>query len=331
MKRQLAVAFATLLAAGAAGVSTLAPATAQSETSSTQAAECKPSKYGADDEVGAANLVTPERILAAKELVKQGKAHPLGIVVEPGMPAFPPRTTSIQIVTPGQAQGQDTAATFGWPISYNDDLAQLWFGTGPQLDGLGHLGEANTYYNCNKAADFVRITGLEKLGTHLVPPLVARAVVIDMAKHKGKESLDGGEAITSDDLKAAMEAQGVSVSEGDIVLIHTGWTDAKLKSAPQEWVSTEPGITNEAAVYLASLNPIAVGADTWGVEAVPPAPGDRVFYGHVTFLKENGIYILETMNTGPLVQEGVNEFMFVLGQPRIKGTVQAIINPIALY
>jgi hypothetical protein len=34
---------------------------------------------------------------------------------------------------------------------------------------------------------------------------------------------------------------------------------------------------------------MAVGADTWGVEVVPPVEGDRVFYGHVHFLKKNGI------------------------------------------
>ena len=56
-----------------------------------------------------------------------------------------------------------------------------------------------------------------------------------------------------------------------------------------------------------------------------------IFYGHVTFLKENGIYILETMNTGPLVAQSVKEFMFVLGQARIKGAVQMIINPVALW
>jgi len=56
-----------------------------------------------------------------------------------------------------------------------------------------------------------------------------------------------------------------------------------------------------------------------------------VFYGHVTLLKENGIFILETMNTGRLAKEGVHEFMFVLGQARIKGTVQMIINPVAMW
>ena len=300
-------------------------------TATAHAQDCQPSKYGPDDEIGAANLITPERVMAATKLVKQGKTHPLGIVVDPKMPAFPPRSMNLQVIAPNQMQGGDNTKSFGYDMTYNDDLAQLWFGTGPQIDGLGHLTEGNVYYNCNKAADFVKVTGLTKLGTHLIPPIVARAVIIDMAKHKGVEAMEGGQPISEEDLKAAMEAQNVSVGEGDVILIHTGWTDAKLESAPQEWVSKEPGLTNGAAAYLATLNPVAVGADTWGLDVVPPVEGEKVFYGHVELLAKNGIYILETMDTGPLAQEGVNEFMFVLGQPRIKGTVQMIINPVALY
>ena len=104
-----------------------------------------------------------------------------------------------------------------------------------------------------------------------------------------------------------------------------------LQSDPTAWTAGEPGLTNAAARYLASLAPMAVGADTWGVEAVPPVEGDKVFSGHVELLKNNGIYLLETMNTGRLAREGVHEFMFVLGQARIKGTVQMIINPVALW
>ena len=76
---------------------------------------------------------------------------------------------------------------------------------------------------------------------------------------------------------------------------------------------------------------MAVGSDTWGLDVVPPEKEGRPFYGHVTLLKKNGIYILETMNTGPLVRDGVTEFMFVLGQARVRGTVQMIINPVAMY
>jgi kynurenine formamidase len=152
-----------------------------------------------------------------------------------------------------------------------------------------------------------------------------------MAAHAGVDVMPAGAHFGEAEIKAAAEAQGVTMGEGDIILFHTGWTDGMLESDPAAWGSTEPGLNNEGAVYIASLNPMAVGADTWGLEPIPPAPGDKVFYGHVTLLKDNGIYILETMNTGPLLREGVNEFMFVLGQPRIIGSVQAMINPVALY
>lgn len=293
-------------------------------------ADCTPSKWGADDEIGSANLVTAERTLAASKLIKQGKSMPLGIVIDSSTPAFAPRGLSLQVVQPNQQGGQRLDG-FGYPGVYNDDVAHIWFGIGSQIDGLGHLAEDGIYYNCNDEKDFAALTGLKKLGVHGIPPLVSRGVVIDMAKHFGVDFMEAGASFGSDDIKAATKAQGLTIGEGDIVLFNTGWTESKLEAAPSEWVSAEPGITNEGAVYLASLNVMAVGSDTWGLDAVPPAPGDKVFYGHVTLLRDHGIYILETMNTRPLLDEGVNEFMFVLGQARIRGTVQMIINPVALY
>jgi hypothetical protein len=56
----------------------------------TLAEACKPSKWGKDDQIGAANHVTPKQVLMAVKLVKKGESHPLGTVVDPKMPAFPP-------------------------------------------------------------------------------------------------------------------------------------------------------------------------------------------------------------------------------------------------
>jgi kynurenine formamidase len=268
--------------------------------------------------------------MEAMKLVKQGKSMPLGITIDANTPAFPPRKFSLQVVQPNQQGGQKLTA-FGYEGNYNDDLIQTWVGIGSQLDGLGHLGEGGLYYNCLDEKEISAITGLTKLGTHDVPPLVGRAVILDMAKHFGVDVMEAGQHFGSDDIKAAAEAQGVTMGEGDIILFHTGWTEGKFESDPTAWVSGEPGINNEGAEYIASLNPMAVGADTWGLEPIPAPQGDKVFYGHVTLLKENGIYILETMNTGPVLRDGVNEFMFVLGQARMRGTVQAMINPVALY
>ena len=56
--------------------------------------ECAPSKWGADDQLGAANYLTPERVLLATKLVKKGESHGLGIVIDPNMPAYPLATLS---------------------------------------------------------------------------------------------------------------------------------------------------------------------------------------------------------------------------------------------
>ena len=296
-------------------------ATAQDET------VCEPSKWGAEDQIGNLNLITPESVMKAASLITTGKTYGLGVTIDSNTPAFPPRSLSLQVVQPNQ---QDGRRAFPNAV-YNDDIFQGWFGIGSQIDGLGHLGGPDGYYyNCNHSKDFSYLTGLTKLGIETVPPVVARGIVLDMAAHMGVAHMEAGQYFTVEDVKAVEEKQGTSVQEGDVVLFHTGWTDAKLNSEPDVWVAGEPGQSEEVAQYLASKNVVAVGADTWGVDVVPPQRADRPFQGHVIYLKENGIFIFEVMNTGPLVRDGVHEFLFVLGQAKIRGAVQMIINPIAI-
>ncbi len=290
------------------------------------AEECRPSRWGADDEIGNANLITAASVLQAAQLIRTGKVYSLGIVVGPETPAFPPRGLSVTVVQPNQ---QEAARPFG-SMTYNDDIFTGWLGIGPQLDGLGHLGVDGEYYNCNQAQDFSGITGLTRLGIEKVPPIVARGIVLDMAGHFGADYLEAGRHFSVEDAQAVARSQGTPVREGDVVLFHTGWTDAKLQSDPQAWVSGGPGISEEVATWLAAANVIAVGSDTWGLDVVPSQHPDRPFQGHITLLKENGIYVLETMNTGLLVRDEAFEFLFVLGQAKVRGAVQMIINPVAI-
>jgi hypothetical protein len=75
-----------------------------------------------------------------------------------------------------------------------------------------------------------------------------------------------------------------------------------------------------------------------GVSAIQPAMSHRAkFVGHafVIWLRRscfatNGTYILENMDTAALAADKAYEFLFVLGQPRWRGGVQAMINPIAI-
>ena len=106
---------------------------------------CQPSRWGPDDEIGNANLVTPESVLAASKLVKSGKTYPLGITIDADTPAFAPRQMSLHVVQPGQQQGKQAFPN----ATYNDDVFVGWLGIGSQLDGLGHLGYEGMYYNCS--------------------------------------------------------------------------------------------------------------------------------------------------------------------------------------
>ena len=290
--------------------------------------ECEPSKWGAEDQIGNLNLISAESVLAAASLVKEGKVYSLGITIDSTTPAFPPRGMNLYVVQPGQQhEGQPYEN-----MTYNDDIISGWFGIGSQLDGLGHIGDpAGTYYNCNESTEIATITGLTKLGIETVPPMVARGIVLDMAGHFGVDSMEAGQMFTVEDVQAVEEKQGTPIKEGDVVLFHTGWTDAKLEAEPDVWVAAEPGQSEEVASYLVSKNVIAAGADTWGLDVVPPQHENRPFQGHVILLQQNGIFILETMNTGPLVRDGVHEFLFVLGQAKVRGAVQMYINPVAIH
>ncbi len=286
------------------------------------------SPWGADDEIGAANRVTPEVVLEAAKLITTGKTYPLGIVIGSDTPAFPPRTMSVSILQPGQTSGGSLGPT---ETTYNDDIFMGWLGIGSQIDGLGHIGHGDIYYNGFEASEFAQAGGLTKMGVEKIPPIVARGVVLDMAAFHGTDMLEEGTAYTREVIIAAADQQEVELRENDVVLFHSGWMKLLEEGGdPVRFGSVEPGLGKTGAEYLAELGVIAVGADTWGLEAVPFEEGVGVFEVHQILLAQHGIYILENMNTSLLVEDDVSEFMFVLGQARIKGAVQMMVNPVAI-
>ncbi|MBJ3777527.1 cyclase family protein [Acuticoccus mangrovi] len=287
------------------------------------------SKWGDDDQIGAANLMTPERVLDAVGLVTDGKVYSLGMIVGADTPAFPPRTLSVTVLQPNQVSNSGLGSN---KFTYNDDIFMGWLGIGPQIDGLGHAGIDHVYYRGLTDADFAKASGLTELGLEKLPGLVGRGVLIDMAKFYGVDMVEEGTAYTADDIKAAAEQQGVELREGDVVLFNSNWMDL-LDGAdpdPLRFGSAEPGVGVSGAEYLAEIGVMAVGADTWGMEVVPAEEEGVAFRAHQIFQPQNGIYILENLDTRALADDGVHEFLFVLGQARIKGAVQMIINPIAI-
>jgi kynurenine formamidase len=292
-----------------------------------QQQNCFPSKFGPNDQIGNANYVTAEKTMQGVKTITRGKAYALGIETNKDTPAYPPRTFAITIVQPGQAGGATIGPT---KTTYNDDIIAGWVGIGSQLDGLGHIGIDNVYFNCNKAAEFAQAGGLTKLGIEKFPAFATRGILLDMAGYFNTDIVKEGTAFNRAEIEGAMKRQGVaSIDRGDVVLFYTGWTKLIGKDN-KRYGSVEPGVGVGGAKYLAERGVAAVGADTWAVEVIPFEPNQGVFEVHQIFLPMNGIYILENMNTEEMVKDRAWEFLFTLGPSRITGAVQAIINPIAI-
>ena len=283
------------------------------------------SKWGPDDEIGAANYMKPDLVVKAAQLVKLGKTYALGIETNTKTPAYPPRGFKITIVQPGQAgiSGLGPSKT-----TYNDDIIDGWVGVGSQIDGLGHIGVEHVYYNGNKLADFADPSGLKKLGAEKIPPIVTRGVLLDMAAHFGTDVVKEGTAFNSKEIDEVAKKQGVEIRQGDVVLFHTGWVSLIGKDNAR-YNAGEPGLGVDGAKHLVGKGVVAVGADTWGLEVLP-FETKNIFEVHQVLLAMNGIYILENMNTAALAADKAYEFLFVLGVPKITGAVQGIINPVAI-
>jgi len=286
-----------------------------------------PSRYGADDTLGAINQLSPEKVLQAARLVKTGKTYALGVETGPEAPAYPPRQYALTVLQPGDGTGSTMGSN---KATGNDDLLHTWMGIGSQLDGLGHMGIEHRYYNGLHARDFVTAKGLTKLSTDKLPPIVTRGVLLDMAKHLGQAVLPEGTAFNRAEIEAAAKAQGVSIEAGDVVLFHTGWLNV-AETDKARFMAGEPGLGVDGARYLAGLGVVAVGSDSWAVEVIPHEDPATAFPVHPELLTKNGVYILENMDTRRLAADGVHEFLFVLGQPRFVGAVQAVINPVAIH
>jgi kynurenine formamidase len=272
--------------------------------------------------------VTAAKTLAATRLVTRGKAYRLGIETNKDTPAYGTRNFAITVLQPNQAGG----ATLGGPTktTYNDDIITGWAGIGSQIDGFGHVGIDNLYFNCNRAADFAMPDGLKKLGIEHVPPVATRGVLLDMAGYFNTDIVKEGTAFNRAEIEGAMRRQGIrSIERGDVVLFYTGWQKLVGRDN-QRFVTVNPGLGRDGARYLAARGVAMVGADTANFEVIPFEDGAGIFEVHQILLALNGIHILENMNTEEMVRDQAWEFLFTLGPARITGGVQAIINPIAI-
>ena len=292
-------------------------------------AQTAPSEWGADDQRGAANRLTPAKVLEAVELIETGKVYQLGKVYEPGIPLFGSRHYSLTIVG-GPSGGPLGDNQLVWyDEMFSGEIGQI----GTQFDGLGHIGtrmgDEDVFYNGFKCSAIGKSYGLEKLGVENAGAFLTRGVLIDVAGYKGVARLEVGYVITVADIEGALKKQEVSVGEGDVVIFRTGHGTLWMKDN-ETFNSGQPGIGMAAGQWLVDQKIVMVAGDTWGVEVVPGEDDALAFPVHQLLIAQHGIYILENLDLEALAKDQVYEFAFAFSPLRLKGATGSPGNPIAI-
>src|ERR1700733_10428724 len=255
-------------------------------------ADCKtliqPSPFGPEDQTGATNRITPAVTKAAGAEIQTGEVIPMWNVLVDTVPLFGTRFTKTVLTSSSLVPGAEYGKN---KLTYMEDTYLSQSHVGTHLDGMGHIGIKDCYYNQTPMGKYVTQNYMKKLGLEHLKSFATRGVILDVLrvfKEAGKlkknpnckgDCLEGGTLITAADLQAALKLYNVTLREGDAVFIHTGWEDLFLQYPAMNAVynSGEPGIGMEAAKWLADQKVILVGEDTWAVEVIPPEnPADAV-------------------------------------------------------
>lgn len=318
-----------------------------------------PSDFGADDKAGAINRITPEIVIKAMKLVKQGKTATLGKYYDRDIPAFGARIWNM--VIPGTPSGGPFGSN---GIVFHDDYVSTEIGQiGTQFDGPGHIGvrtsKGDLFYNGReREATYERgaggrPVGMGDLGVEHVAEraFVCRGVLLDAPRHRGVNPLPIPTAtnspgiITADDVKAMVKAQGLEeIGEGDCVFLYTGhgdlWKNSAWKSMSAEqrrdarvrFTAGEPGFGRSACEYMAERKISLMGGDTSANDAQPVGEiaGEAVPC-HEVAQTRRGIWNIENLDFEPLLRERVYEFVFVWSPLKIVGATGSPGNPVAIW
>jgi len=301
----------------------------------------KPSPFGPDDQIGATNRITPAVTKAAAAEIQTGAVVPMAYNLVDGVPLFGTRFTKTMLTTfalvPGAEYGKNK-------LTYMEDTYLSQSHVGTHIDGMGHIGIMDCYYNQTPMGKFVSQNGLKKLGLENLKSFATRGVIIDMIKvfqEAGKlktnaacrtPCLDGGTVITEADIQAGLKMYNVTLREGDALFVHTGWGDLfnQFPAQNANYNNSEPGLGKAAAKWLADQKVVLVGTDTWAVEVIPSEDTTEAFPVHVVLLTDNGIHIVENVRTDLIAAEAASSkratFFLSMTVPKAAGTTGTFVN-----
>jgi kynurenine formamidase len=294
-----------------------------------------PSRYGADDQLGTLNEITPAVVRTAASLVQHGTVLDLGRVLDEQTPKFPGRWwhQTLDVTPHYENQRRTDAVGKGWgknEINWITEIQAGTFQVGTQLDSIGHIQAGDRFYNGWRTRDLVEASGLKRFGMETVPPIVTRGVLLDIAAYKQVPRLEPGYVISVADVEGALAREHLQIHAGDAVLFHTGW-GGLWGTDNERFLSGEPGPGLATVQWLYARHIAITGADTWSYGPVPGEDPQRPFLVPQTMYVKLGLFGLENLATEDLARHAVYEFQFVVTHAKTRGSTAAVIAPAAIF
>lgn len=291
-------------------------------------------RWGADDERGTLNFISPEVVTRAAGLVRRGRVFSLGLSFGADGPQIGQggRVNPLHLMT---AVDQRLPGEYPDGFRYADDIMVLPLQCATQWDSLAHVHYDGRLYNgfpasTTSPAGAAR-NGIDKIG----PGIVSRGVLLDLARAAGVPRLAPGTAIQPADLDAAARDQGVRIERGDVLLVRTGHLSV-FKTAGDRvgYMRRMPGLGMACAEWLHGHEIAAVASDTSSVEVIPFEDPQTPLPLHLICLRDMGLTLGEMFDLDALADDcaadGVWEFFFTAPPLKITGGVGSPLNPLAI-
>jgi kynurenine formamidase len=289
-------------------------------------------RWGADDEIGTLNLITPEAVRRGVDCVHTGRAFPLGIPLSEAGPQtgyipgrINPLRTMISLNTPLTGDPDE--------ICFNDDVVVMGLQAATHWDSLVHAGYAGRLYN-GLPPETVGVHGASRCGIASVRTLVTRGVLLDVARARGVDRLEGGYPVGAEDLDAAEALAGIQVLPGDVVLVRTGHMRLFKAGDRRAYAAPSPGPTLSAVTWFHERDVAAVATDNLTFEAFPAERPGLLLPIHLLHLVEMGLtqgqnFDLEELATY-CATDGRYAFLLEATPEPFVGGLGGPVNPVAL-
>ncbi|MBM42716.1 MAG: cyclase [Acidobacteria bacterium] len=277
-------------------------------------------RWGADDQLGTMNLVTPEKTREAAALVESGRT--VSLSHNPMKDEF--------VDNPDAAFNHTMGRTFR-----SDTFEFTYHGYGvSHIDSLCHFLWNDRMYNDIDPAESSP-EGCGKLGIeNLKQGIITRGILLDFPQLQGVDYLEPQTPIYIEDIEAWEEMAGVQVSPGDAIFIRTGRWALRAEQGPFQVSGNSAGLHASVLPWIKERGVALVGSDV--ATDVMPSMVDGVGQPvHTMLIAGFGTNIFDNMDLEALAEaaaeEGRWEFMLTAGPIPVDGGTGSPLNPIAVF